>query len=157
MEIVERYRDELSDQLETESRLREREIARLQDLIMHNEHVLASLPVTVYDRVEKLTSSLESNLEDKMSKNMENVLTALQHVHDTLLKDIQDYLKDKKEVDPVAGKFEITEGGDVNLVLHKIKLTKAWAILRYIVLALAAGGGVVGAKEVAIQILGMLN
>lgn len=154
-EIVEKYRDEISDQLERESRDRERELDRLRDLVTKNGQAIAVLPITVSDRLEKLISRLETNLDSKIGNTLDDVLDTLQDVKDKLTELIHTKSsEDSDKCDDTASKFEVLHDGTLNVILQSGWFVKAIKGAKYAVVTLAAGGGVVGVKEILSSIFG---
>lgn len=125
-------------------------MARIIDLNNNNFQTLLVLPVTLSDRVEKLLSRVESEMESQIKE----IGTAVEEVRRVL----QEHARSTSQVPhnsgptavpvpqdkrDVTGKIELTDTGDVRVSLNNKALKKIW----YGAVVIATGGGAYGFVE----------
>lgn len=161
---VEFYHQDISRRLDEEVRARRSDLVRMLDLSSTNLQALSTLPVTMSDRVEKLLSRVETEMESKIGDvkaAIEEVRRALQEYTRTV-----DRATSHNEITPVpvaestkndrgdiTGKIEVTESGDVRVSLNSRVLRKLW----YVVVVVATGGGTYWFVELIRRIVAELN
>jgi hypothetical protein len=154
-QTVEFLHQDLSRKLDDESKARARELDRFRELIGKNTQALAVLPITFSDRVEKFVGKVEEDV----SQELENVRKAIERVTDKLegysrtaeraisqneATAAVEAIEQAHEHGDVTGRLEVTKEGGLRMEINSTWLKKFW----YVLLVLAAGGGVFGIKEV---------
>lgn len=152
-QTVEFHHQDLVRRLEEEAKARHRDLTRIQDVIGKNNQSLAVLPITLSDRVEKLLTKLETEIEskiDEVASSIEDVRRSLNEYTRTTERAISqnelnaavEAVKDEKA--DITGKIEVTDKGDIKLQFNSRLIGK----LKWGVLIAAIGGGTLGIKEI---------
>jgi hypothetical protein len=158
---VEFYHQDLSRRLDEEVRVRRSDFARVLDLSGKNLQSVSVLPITVSDRVERLIS----RLEDALNGKFEDVKSAIDETRHTL----QDYTrttdraishnemtsaveaaKSHKDHEDITGRVELTEKGEIRVLLNSALLKRIWVV----VVVIATGGGAYGFVELIKKLIG---
>jgi hypothetical protein len=137
---VETMHGDLRAIVEDKSNRLDREIDRIKELAQKNTQLLTVLPINTADRLDRL-------IDKKVDGVLEDVRISLNEVRDKLYtyvrtKDLAVPEKAIEEKDDVTGRIQIDEKG-IHLSMKTEKLEAAWKVLRWVVAAVAAGGGVV--------------
>lgn len=157
---VEFYHQDLSRRLDEEVRSRRTDLARILDLSGKNLQSVSVLPITLSDRVEKLLSRVEAEMENKIGdvrSAIDEVRRALQEYARTTDRAIShneatvNVAREEKE--DITGRIELTEKGEVRVLLNSRVLKKIW----YGVVIIATGGGAYGFVELVKRIFGVLG
>lgn len=155
---VEFYHQDLSRRLDEEVRARQRDLARVLEMSGKNSQSLTVLPITLSDRVEKLLSRLETEMEgkiDEVTRAIDEVRRTLQEYTRTTDRAISqnemtaavERARDTKE--DITGRIEVTDKGEVRVRLNSSVLKKIW----YVVVLMATGGGTYGFVELVKKII----
>lgn len=154
---VEFYHQDLSRRLDEEVRARRSDFQRLLDISGKNLQSVSVLPITISDRIEKLLGRLESSLDGKF----DTVQTAINEARHAL----QEYtrissaphaeaeVKEAEKQEDITGRIELTEKGEVRVLLNSRVLKKIW----YGVIVIATGGGAYGFVELMRRIFSGLS
>jgi hypothetical protein len=134
--------------IESESRANARELDRIRDLIAKNSQSLSVLPITISDRVERLTGNLEGDIEEKIDSAVKEITGSINQVQEKFVHYIQakgesvpeELLEPTREV---TGRIELHKDGSLD-----VRMQTEW-VKRLIVAAKwgAIGGGGYGVIE----------
>lgn len=157
---VELYHQDLSRRLDEEIRARRSDLARIIDLSGKNLQSVSVLPITLSDRVEKLLSRVESEMESQIGdvkSAIDEVRRALQEYTRTTDRAISHNEMNaaveavKEEREDITGRIELTEKGEVRVLLNSRVLKKIW----YGIVVIATGGGAYGFVELVKRLFGI--
>ena len=146
---VEIYHQDLSRRLDEEIRARRSDVAQMLDLSGKNLQSVSVLPITLSDRVEKLLTRVEAEMDDRL----EDIKTCLDEIRRLLY----EYTRNTDRAishneasaaveaakEDITGRIELTEEGEVRVSLNSRVLKKIW----YGVIVIATGGGAYGFVE----------
>ena len=124
-------------------------------MLLKNRESISSIPISVYDRIEKLVENLEKDMDDKIEAVLREITISVGQVHDKFIK----YVHAKgEEVPPeilvanqVASKLEVRNDGSVDVHLQAGWLRKLIIGLRWTAIA----GGSYGSIEMLRHLLGV--
>lgn len=156
---VEYMHSDLRRLIEDDVNDRTSELRQFKDAFSKNSQALAVLPIQLSDRVENLLRRYEKSADGKVDDLMQEVEATLKELRDKLtqyvnihekkalvedaVREVTGNHKIVKEED-ITGRIELTKKGEI--MLHGKfdwkKLAKAIAIAKWIMVTLAAGGGV---------------
>lgn len=163
---VEFYHQDLSRRLDEEIRARRTDLTRILDLSGKNLQSVSVLPITLSDRVEKLLSRVETEMEHQIAEvksAIDEVRRVLQEYTRTADRAISQNemtaaveaatakAEAKDDKDDITGRIELTEKGEVKVLLNPHVLKKIW----YGVIVLATGGGAYGFVELVKHLFGL--
>lgn len=157
-QTVEFLHADLSRKLDEESAARKAEVTRLVDGLDKQNQALTTLPIIFSDRVERLISGIRQDINEKL-RDVDDAVTQVRNrledysrtteraisQHDDGV--VQEEIREKAEV---TGRIELTESGEVRVSLNSKLMRKMW----YVLLFLAAGGGIYGLKQLLHVIFG---
>jgi hypothetical protein len=143
---VEHYHKDLSAQLEEVSNSRHRDLERLKELVVSHTQALATLPLALSDRVERMVTNLGDDLDDRFDVIIREVQVSV----DDVRRRLADYtsVKEVPALNDGKSRLELGEDGSVSISFSSRLLRRLWQIG----LVLAAGGGVYGTWQ-AIRVL----
>lgn len=150
-QTVEFLHQDLSRKLDEESKVRVRELNRLWDAITKSNQALTVLPITFSDRVEKLVGSIKQDVTSSLQE-VEHAITRVTDKLEGYSRTAERAISqnegtvehERDEKSDITGKIEVSKEGDVRVMINSKWLKKLW----YVLLVLAAGGGLFGLKEV---------
>lgn len=168
---VEYMHSDLRRLIEDDGKDREQELRQLRDVVAKNAQALAILPIQASDRFENLLRRYEKGADSKIDSLMSDVETTLRELRDKLtqyvnlhekkglveeaVREVTGNHKAIKEED-ITGRIELTKKGELMLQgkFDWKKLQKALKIAKWVIITLAAGGGVAGIIQLVHTLLG---
>jgi hypothetical protein len=160
-QTIEFYHQDLSRRLDEEGRSRKADLDRLtkdlRDVIAKNGQSLSVLPITLSDRVEKIVT----RTQDEIDKSVGEVRSAVSDVRSKLWEYMQvteraisqsDAVVESSRDDraDITGRIEVTEKGDIKLQFKSSILKKIW----YGIIVIATGGGAYGFVKMIKELFG---
>lgn len=148
-QTVELMHQDLSRKLDEESKARARELDRLRDIVAKNSQALTVLPITFSDRVEKLVNGMKSDITQQLlevERATDRVMDKLEGYSRTAERAIsqnEGTVEPAEEKGDITGKIEVSKDGDIRVWINSKWLKKIW----YVLIVLAAGGGLYGLRE----------
>jgi hypothetical protein len=156
---VEFYHQDLSRRLEEESRSRRSDISRVVEIGSKTQQMVSVLPITLSDRVEKLLERLEHAIDGNFNVIQSAIVETRQALQeytratDRALShnEATEAAKPTGDRQDITGRIEVTDKGEVRVLLNSRVLKKIW----YVVVVIATGGGAYGFVELVKNVFGI--
>jgi hypothetical protein len=138
MDVMHRdLRQELAERLEAQ----DRELDRLKEFAQKNAQVVQILPITTADRLERLIDKKVDGVLEDVRLSVSELKTKLTNYIQT--KDAQGAIPQAavgEDISDVTSRFEVKKDR-IHIHFKTDGIEKFWKISRWIVLAIATGGG----------------